>query len=107
MNMTLSGSSSHPSANGPIRRRVIVANPQGLHMRPASVFAQSARDFASLVTIWHGDRRADGKSLLELLLLVAAPGAELVLEVEGLDASSAIERLCPLLEADGDDPMTT
>ena len=104
MSMTLSGSNPPSAANGPIRRRVIVANPQGLHMRPASDFAKSARDFVSLVTLWHGDRRADGKSVLELLLLVATPGAELVLEVEGLDARLAIECLGPLLESDGINP---
>lgn len=70
-------------------------------MRPASLFAQSARGFVSLVTIWHGDRRADGKSILELLMLVAVPGAELVLEVEGLDAPTAIDSLGTLLESDG------
>lgn len=88
--------------NGPIRRTVTVVNPLGLHMRPATVFAQAARAYRSAVTVWHGDRRADGKSSLDLILLVALPGAELVLELEGDDALDAAESLTGLLAAPGD-----
>lgn len=88
---------------GPLRRSVVVANPNGLHMRPATVFAQAARGFRSAVTVWNGDRRADGKSSLDLLLLTALPGAELVLEAEGDDAADAVARLGDLLESPGDE----
>lgn len=87
--------------NGPIRRRVTVANPLGLHMRPATAFAQTARTFRAAVTVWNGDRRADGKSSLDLILLVALPGAELVLEVDGDDAPDAAEPLAALLADPG------
>ena len=73
-------------ANGPLRRTVTGANPNGLHMRPATAFAQAARGFRSAVTVFNGPKRADGKSSLDLILLIAEPGAELVLEVDGEDA---------------------
>jgi phosphocarrier protein len=91
------------SANGAIRETVTVANPNGLHMRPATLFAQAARGFHSVVTVWNGERRADGKSSLDLILLVALPGAELVLEVEGDDAADAIGPLAGLLGSPGED----
>jgi phosphotransferase system HPr (HPr) family protein len=91
------------SANGAIRETVTVANPNGLHMRPATLFAQAARGFHSAVTVWNGERRADGKSSLDLILLVALPGAELVLEVEGADAADAIGPLAGLLGSPGED----
>lgn len=87
--------------NGPIRRTVIVANPLGLHMRPATVFAQAARAYRSAVTVWNGDKRADGKSSLDLILLIAMPGIELVLEIDGDDAMAAVEPLSQLLADPG------
>jgi phosphotransferase system HPr (HPr) family protein len=91
------------SANGALRKSVTVANPNGLHMRPATLFAQAARTYHSLVTVWNGDRKADGKSSLDLILLVALPGAELVLEVDGDDSAEAIGPLADLLGSPGED----
>ena len=87
---------------GPLRRTVVVANPNGLHMRPATAFARAARAFRAAVTVWNGDRRADGKSSLDLLLLTALPGAELVLEAEGDDAAAALDQLADVLADPGD-----
>jgi phosphotransferase system HPr (HPr) family protein len=91
------------SANGAMRKTVTVANPHGLHMRPATLFAQAARGYRSAVTVWNGDRRADGKSSLDLILLVALPGAELVLVVDGDDSAEAIGPLADLLGSPGED----
>ena len=87
--------------NGPIRRTVRIVNPLGLHFRPANLFSQKAREFASRVTVVNGESPADGKSLTELILLVALPGAEVVLEVEGADAEAAIEPLTEILGSPG------
>lgn len=87
--------------NGPIRRTVTVANPLGLHMRPATQFAQAARGYRSLVSVWNASTRADGKSALDLIMLVALPGAELVLEVDGEDAADAIGPLYDMLADPG------
>ena len=89
--------------NGPLRQSVTVCNPLGLHMRPATVFAQAARGFRSAVTVLNGDKRADGKSSLDLILLVAEPGVELVLEVDGEDAADALAKLAALLADRGEE----
>ena len=87
------------SAPEPLRTTVVVRNPHGLHMRPAAAFAKAAGRFRSTVTVRRNDRTANGKSFLTLLTLVAPPGAELVLEVAGEDASAAIELLAAVLGA--------
>jgi phosphotransferase system HPr (HPr) family protein len=76
---------------------VVIANPQGLHMRPAAAFTKSAQQFQSKVTIRHGDRCVDGKSVFDVLLLAAEPGAELVLEASGSDAAAALATLGDIL----------
>ena len=80
-----------------LRRRLRVTNPSGVHVRPATALAQTAARFESAVLITLGDRRADGKSPLDLLMLAAGLGAELELEVRGHDADAALEALVGLL----------
>jgi len=82
-----------------LRRAVTVANPQGLHMRPAAAFAKAARQFQSTVTVSREDRTVNGKSQIDLLLLAAEPGAQLILEVSGEDAPLALDALAAILES--------
>jgi phosphocarrier protein HPr len=72
--------------NGPFRRVIRIVNPLGLHHRVADRFSRTASRYSCTVTVWNGEARADGKSLWDLILLVALPGAEVVLEVDGPDA---------------------
>ncbi len=86
-----------------IARTVIVANPpMGLHVRPAAAFAKLARGLKCSVTLCHGAKRADGRSAFDLLGLLAEPGTELLLEIEGEDADIAVGPLCEILMSEGD-----
>ena len=67
-------------------------------MRPAAAFAKLARQFQSDVIVRRDDRSVNGKSQLDLMLLAAEPGAQLVLEVTGDDAPAAISALGDALE---------
>jgi len=82
---------------GPLRRCVILNDPMGLHPRPATAFAQIASSFESRVTVWYGEKPANGKTAWDLMMLVALPGAELIVEVEGPDAEDAMEPLLQIL----------
>jgi phosphotransferase system HPr (HPr) family protein len=89
---------SQDAMNGEIlRRKVMIVDPQGLHMRPLAAFAQRAGQFQSTVTVTKEDQRVNGKSPLELMLLAAQQGTELMLEVSGPDAHLAIDILAELL----------
>ena len=100
---SVSGVELSMPVTGPHRRTLRVNNPYGLHMRPATAFAQVAKGFQAQITVWNGSKRADGKSSLDLILLIADPGAELVLECDGEDAERALEALTELLSSSGDD----
>jgi phosphotransferase system HPr (HPr) family protein len=81
------------------QQTVRVTNPNGLHLRPATAFAELARRFQSKVTVSKDGRGVDGKlSPLELLLLVVEQGNELVVEASGPDAHEALAALVQLLE---------
>jgi phosphocarrier protein len=73
--------------------KVTIQNPQGLHMRPAYLFAETASKFESQVELIKEDVRINGKSVLDILTLGAAQGTEILLEATGDDAHAAIETL--------------
>jgi phosphotransferase system HPr (HPr) family protein len=76
-----------------LSRKVLITNPQGFHMRPAAAFATVARKYQCEVYVLKEEQRVNGKSPLELLLLVALPGSELTIEVCGDDADDALNAL--------------
>jgi phosphotransferase system HPr (HPr) family protein len=79
-------------------KEVIVVNPQGLHARPADAFARLASQFVSMIDVVKEGQRANGKSILDLLMLAAEEGTVLTIEARGEDAEDAIEALGRLLE---------
>lgn len=82
-----------------LQRKVVIANPHGFHVRPAAAFAEMAGRFQCQVLVAKGDRKVDGKRVLELIMLAAEPDAEVVLEVSGPDAPLALEALTEILAA--------
>lgn len=69
----------------------------GLHARPASVFVQTAKKFASDITVTHGERSANAKSILTVLTLGAHQGAVITIQAEGPDAGEALSALEQLI----------
>jgi phosphotransferase system HPr (HPr) family protein len=90
---------AEPMSNDPLQRRVILANPNGLHMRPSAAFVELASRFQSNVTVTRDGNSVNGKSLWDLLLLAAEHGTELLLEADGPDANEALEALAKLLSS--------
>lgn len=76
---------------------VAISNPQGLHMRPAYQFAETAAQFQSTVELVKDDIRADGKSVLSLMTLGASQGSKITLEARGDDAEAAVATLAELI----------
>jgi phosphotransferase system HPr (HPr) family protein len=82
-----------------ISRDVVIRNVQGMHIRPAELFTVLAKKFESKIEVVNGDRRVDGKSLIDIFTLGAGQGTKLVLEAEGPDAEAACEALAELVES--------
>jgi phosphocarrier protein HPr len=84
-------------------RAVVVTNPQGLHARPADMFAKLANQFECRVELVKESERVDGKSILSLLTLAAVSGTSLMIETIGPDAESAAAALAELFERNFDE----
>jgi len=84
-------------------RAVRVANALGMHARAAARFVRLAGTFTAHVKVDRAGRTIDGKSILGLLLLAAARGAEITIMAEGRDEDAAVQALCALVERGFDD----
>ena len=79
------------------RRTVQIVNRTGLHARPCGAIVSLALEYQAVLSIRHGAQEVDGKSILHLMTLGAAHGAELELEAEGEDAEQLLESLVELI----------
>ena len=87
-----------------VKRTVSVIHRQGLHARPAAVFVQTAKQFASRVTVKKGRKIVDGKSIMGLMTLAANQGARIAIVIDGDDAEEALERLVEIVTKPLADP---
>ncbi|MFO1307480.1 MAG: HPr family phosphocarrier protein [Burkholderiales bacterium] len=83
-------------------REIRLRNAKGLHARVAARIVKVAGRFSSRVMLTVGERRANARSIMAVLMLAAAMGATVRLETEGPDEQAAIEAVVAVLVAPGD-----
>ena len=74
-----------------------LANPNGLHARPAAVFAQAAKGFSASICLHKQQDSANAKSLVAIMALQTAQGDVVQVSAVGADAEVAIKTLAQLL----------
>ncbi len=74
-----------------------IVNRLGLHARAAARLVQVLTPYAATVTIEHGQRRINAKSIMGLMLLAAARGSTLRISAEGTDAEAAVAAATTLI----------
>jgi phosphocarrier protein len=77
-------------------REVVLTNRLGMHMRPARQFVEAAGKFRCRVTVYKGNEKVNGKSIMEMMLLAATHGTPLRIEAEGEDAEPCLDALVKL-----------
>ena len=94
------GRGSETSGSEPqVSRRVVIANPRGLHARAAARFVKLADSFAAEITVLCKGRSVSGVSIMGLMMLAAGPGTEITVAATGGDAEAAVAALAALVEA--------
>ncbi len=84
-------------------RNLVIQDEVGLHARPAALFAREANKFSSDIRVTMGEKRANAKSILDVLSLDAGQNAEIKISAEGDDAERALGALVALLNGSKDD----
>ncbi len=75
---------------------VTLQDPAGLHARPAALFVKAASRFKSTITVQAGAKRANAKSIVDVLKLGARQGTVVTITAEGADEAEAVAALSAL-----------
>ena len=78
-------------------RTVALPEAVPLHARPAGTFVRAAAQFGATVAVAANGKRANAKSILEVLALGAEGGTELTISASGDDAADAVDQLATLV----------
>src|SRR4051794_11840693 len=88
------GSAPEPGPE-PVSDTVVLADPEGLHARPAAELVKLAGRFAARVQV----NGRDARSLLGILALGLRQGDRVRIEADGPDAADAVDAVRALLES--------
>jgi phosphocarrier protein len=83
-------------------RDIVVSNKLGLHARPAMQFVDVANGFSSDIKVTKfGEEpgEADGKSVMQMIILAATEGTKMRVDADGEDAEAAVNALAELFES--------
>jgi phosphocarrier protein HPr len=86
--------------NETVSRTVAVTNPTGLCMRGASAICQLADLFQCKISLIKEGQSVSTTDALEIVLLAAECGSEIVVEATGGDAEEAVEAMAALFAND-------
>lgn len=79
-----------------LTRVVSIVNPLGLHARACAKLVHIASRFRSNVSLVVRGRRASARNIVAVMLLTAAVGANVRVEVEGPDEAEAMREIAAL-----------
>lgn len=82
-----------------VSKKVTIKNEQGLHMRPAGVFAKAMTKFQSDVYITANGNTINGKSIMNIIGACIKFGAEIEIQCEGADEEEALKTAVEVIES--------
>ena len=83
----------------PLRRQTVtIVNAKGLHARAAAKLAKLAVQFKADITVARNDMTVSARSIMGLMMLAAAKGAEIEITARGPDAEQALAAMVRLVE---------
>ena len=82
-----------------LSKTLTIENSEGLHMRPAGVFAKEMTKFNSDVTLVYNGKRVNAKSVMLIIAACIKCGAELTIECNGADEEAALAKAVELVES--------
>ncbi len=75
------------------RKEIEIINKLGLHARASAKLTQTASQFGSEVWMERNGRRVNAKSIMGVMMLAAAKGTSVIVDIEGPDADEAMQAI--------------
>lgn len=80
-----------------IHKIITIQNKLGLHARAASKFVEVAKEHLASVSVTSAFAKANGKSIMNMMLLQATCHSDIEIETDGEDAQEAMDALVQLI----------
>ena len=80
-------------ADAVVTQTFVIVTEHGLHLRPAEKLARLAGKYVSQIKLIYQSQQVDAKSIMDMLTLGAARGANVTIEASGCDATEAVEAI--------------
>ena len=81
------------------RRETRIVNRLGLHARAAAQLVRMANEYNSDISLIKSNQQANAKTIMEVLMLGAAQGEDIIVEARGDDEERAVEAIVQLIDA--------
>ncbi|MDH3974385.1 MAG: HPr family phosphocarrier protein [Deltaproteobacteria bacterium] len=79
-------------------KELTIKNKLGLHARAAAMLVKTTNSFQSEVYIEKDGQKVNGKSIMGVMMLAAAKGSTIKVEVSGPDAAALLARIEDLVD---------
>jgi phosphotransferase system HPr (HPr) family protein len=79
---------------------ITVKNETGLHSRPADLFVRTSKLYESAIEVFKGEKKANAKTIIKLLLLNVCENDQITIYADGPDEDEALHDLKTLVESD-------
>ncbi len=83
-----------------LEQHATVALEEGLHARPAARLAQLAKSFRADIEIFKGEKSANAKSTVKIMLMTVKEGDRIRIRAEGDDAAAALAEIMAYVSGD-------
>ena len=83
----------------PVSQRLQIQNELGMHARAATKFVQIANKYPCSIHVEKDGQSVNGKSIMGVLMLVAAKGTWITVKCDGEGASDALAALVALVKS--------
>lgn len=80
-----------------IQQTVKIQNKLGLHARASSKFVEVAKEYLATISVTSPFAKANGKSIMNMMLLQATCHSEINIESDGQDEQEAMDALLALV----------
>ncbi|MCC8016002.1 MAG: HPr family phosphocarrier protein [Clostridiales bacterium] len=86
-----------------VSKTVKVADKMGFHMRPANIFVTEMSKFSSEITLVAGEKKINGKSIMNIMAACIKYGTEVTIECSGDDENEMLEKAASMIESGMDE----
>ena len=82
-----------------ISQTTTITNEMGFHMRPAKTFVTEMSKYVSNIFIVMGDKKINGKSIMNIMAACIKCGSEITIECDGSDEQEMLKEAITMIES--------